>query len=160
MNEVILYLPGILLSLSAVMLALLSPGPNILAVIAGWIGGSVINMGLIKLGHILIPIESIDPNDMDALAAVMPNLEFEFFIFPFMAHALGTLVGASIAGLIAVNHKMKFSLGIGCLFLIGGIMINYMLPGPIWFTVTDIVIAYIPMAWIGGKLADKISGNI
>ena len=132
---------------------------NILAVIAGWLGGSFINMGLIQTGHKLIPIEGIDPNDMSALVAIMPTLEFEYFIFPFLAHALGTLVGASIAGLIAATHKMKFSLGIGFLFLIGGIIVNYMLPGPKWFVAMDIVIAYIPMAWIGGKIAEKISSK-
>jgi len=131
---------------------------NVLAVIAGWVGGSVINMGLIQTGHKLLPIEGVDPNDMDALVAVMASLEFEYFIFPFLAHALGTLAGAVIAGLIAASHKMKFSLSIGGLFLLGGIMVNYMLPGPTWFAVTDILIAYIPMAWIGGKIALKISG--
>ena len=130
---------------------------NILAVIAGWIGGSIINMTLVKIGHKLIPIEGIDPNSMTELAAVMPTLEFKYFIFPFLAHALGTLVGAIIAGLLAVSHKMKFSLGIGILFLIGGIMVNYMLPGPTWFAATDILIAYIPMAWLGGKIAIKYS---
>ena len=128
---------------------------NILAVIAGWLGGSIINMGLIKTGHQLFPIEGIDLNDMEALASIMPTLEFEYFIFPFLAHALGTLVGATIAGWLAVSHKMKFSLSIGGLFLLGGIMVNYMLPGPIWFAATDILIAYIPMAWIGGRIEKK-----
>ena len=132
---------------------------NILAVIAGWLGGSVINMGIVKLGHSIFPIEGIDPNDMTALAEVMPTLDFKYFIFPFLAHALGTLAGAAIAGLIAANHKMKFALGIGALFLLGGIMVNYMLPGPIWFTVADLVVAYVPMAWIGGMIAAKLSGN-
>ncbi|MGB5323365.1 hypothetical protein [Lutimonas sp.] len=126
---------------------------NILALVAGWVVGSVINMGLIQTGHTLIPIEGVDPSDMEALAAVMPTLDFKYFIFPFLAHALGTLAGAIVAGLLAVSHKMKFSLGIGVLFLIGGIMVNYMLPGPTWFAVADIVLAYIPMAWIGGKIA-------
>ncbi len=130
---------------------------NILAVILGWLGGSAVNMALIQIGHKLIPIKGIDPNDMNALAEVMPTLEFEYFIFPFLAHALGTLVGAAIAGVIAASHKMKFSLVIGGLFLLGGIVINYMLPGPTWFAVTDIVIAYIPMAWFGGKIAEEIS---
>ena len=132
---------------------------NILAVIAGWVGGSILNMGLIRLGHTLFPIEGVDPNDMSELADVMPDLEFKYFIFPFLAHALGTLVGATIAGLIAASHKMKLSLGIGVLFLLGGIMVNYMLPGPNWFTAADILIAYIPMAWIGGTIAIKISTN-
>ncbi len=130
---------------------------NILAVIIGWLGGSLVNMGLVQIGHMSIPIAGVDPNDMDALAAVMPTLGFEYFIFPFLAHALGTLVGAAIAGLIAVHHKMKFSLGIGALFLLGGIMVNYILPGPTWFAATDILFAYIPMAWVGGKIAKRLS---
>lgn len=132
---------------------------NILAVIAGWFGGSVVNMGLVRLGHNLLPIAGVDPNDMSEYAAVMPTLDFKYFIFPFLAHALGTLAGATIAGLIAEKHKMKFALGIGGLFLLGGIMVNYMLPGPLWFTVVDIALAYIPMAWIGGTIALKFSNE-
>lgn len=132
---------------------------NVLAVITGWLGGSMVNMGLINLGHKLFPIEGVDPSDMEALAAIMPSLDFEYFIIPFLAHALGTLIGAAIAGVIAANHKMKFSLGIGGLFLLGGILVNYMLPGPTWFAAADIVLAYIPMAWIGGKIATNISGK-
>jgi len=132
---------------------------NILAVIVGWFGGSVVNMALIQTGHKLFPIEGVDLNDMNALAEVMPTLEFEYFIFPFLAHALGTLCGALIAGLIAASHKLKISLAIGGLFLVGGIIVNYMLPGPTWFAALDILIAYIPMAWIGGKIAITLSGN-
>ncbi|QCX37554.1 hypothetical protein FF125_03550 [Aureibaculum algae] len=130
---------------------------NVLAVIAGWLVGSFVNMGLITMGHSVFPIGGVDPNDMNALAEVMPTLEANFFIFPFLGHALGTLIGAVVAGLIAVNNKMKFSLAIGGLFLLGGIAVNYMLPGPTWFAVVDILLAYIPMAWIGGKIALKAS---
>ncbi|WP_117881743.1 hypothetical protein [Aureibaculum luteum] len=128
---------------------------NVLVVIAGWLGGSIVNMGLIKTGNKLFPIEGIDANSMTALAEIMPNLEPKYFLFPFLAHALGTLIGAVVAGFIAVNNKMKFSLAIGGLFLLGGIAVNYMLPGPTWFAVVDILLAYIPMAWIGGKIALK-----
>jgi len=96
---------------------------------------------------------------MIAMAEIIPTLDYKYFIFPFLAHALGTLTGAFIAGKTASKHKMKFALIIGVLFLIGGILINYMVSGPIWFTILDIVIAYIPMAWIGGKLALKFSNK-
>jgi hypothetical protein len=131
---------------------------NVLAVIAGWLGGSVVNMGLIKLGHKFFPIAEVDLNDMDSLAAIMPTLDPAYFIFPFLAHALGTLVGALIAGRIAAIHKMKFSLIIGAFFLMGGIYMATILSfDPIWFSIADILIAYIPMAWIGGKLAEKLT---
>ena len=132
---------------------------NILAIIIGWFIGSAINMGLIEAGHTLIPIEGLDPNDMKALAKVMPILSAKYFIFPFLAHALGTLIGAIVAGWIAASHKMKFSLAIGVLFLLGGIAVSFMLPAPIWFIACDIIIAYIPMAFIGGKIAKKISAS-
>ena len=130
---------------------------NISAVVLGWLVGSSMNMGLIQTGLYIFPISGIDPNDMDAFAEVMPTLEFEYFIFPFLAHALGTFVGAIMASMIAESKKMKFALYIGGLFLIGGIAVNYMLPGPTWFAVADIVLAYIPMAWLGGKIGVKLA---
>ncbi len=93
---------------------------NISAVVLGWLGGSVINMGLIATGQSVYPISSIDPNDMNALAEIMPTLGYEYFIFPFLGHALGTFVGAIIASMIAANRKMKFALAIGGLFLMVG----------------------------------------
>ena len=132
---------------------------NILAVILGWVVGSIVNMGFIKAGHKLLPIEGVDPNNMEALVAVMPTLSYKYFIFPFLAHALGTLAGAFMASVIAFNNKMKFALAVGVLFLIGGIMVNYMIPGPTWFAVIDIVFAYIPMAYIGGKITERIQSN-
>ena len=128
---------------------------NILAIILGWASGSLVNMALIQTGHKIYPIEGLDPNDMDALAAMMPTLSYEYFIFPFLAHALGTLVGGIVAYKIAANYKMKFALAVGVLFLIGGVLVNYLIPGPIWFAATDILVAYIPMAWIGGKIGEK-----
>lgn len=130
---------------------------NSIAIILGWLTGSIVNMGLVQLGHKLMPIEGVDLSDMDALAEIMPTLSNEHFIFPFLAHALGTLVGALVAGLIAANRKMTFALAIGGLFMLFGMMMTFMLPGPIWFAVTDVLLAYIPMAWIGGSLALKFS---
>lgn len=128
---------------------------NSLAVVIGWLLGSAVNMGLIMTGQQVWPIKGIDPNNIEELATVMPTLGAHHFVFPLLAHALGTLVGAIATYLIAANHKMKFALSIGLLFLIGGIMVNWMLPGPTWFTVTDIGLAYLPMAWLGGKLVER-----
>ncbi|TYB77337.1 hypothetical protein ES677_00980 [Bizionia gelidisalsuginis] len=130
---------------------------NILAIILGWIGGSIINMALIQVGHSIYPIPNIDINNMNALSKVMPTLGTNYFIFPFLAHALGTFVGAIIAYSMATNNKMKFAYIIGVFFLLGGIMINFMITGPLWFITADLLLAYIPMAWLGGQLAQKIS---
>lgn len=132
---------------------------NILAVILGWLIGSVVNMAIVMLGHTVLPIDGVNPNDMDALVNAMLTLEAKYFIFPFLAHALGTFAGTTFAGWMAASYKLTFAFIVGGLFLLGGIAANYMIPGPTWFAITDIVLAYIPMAWIGGKLGLKLSKN-
>ncbi len=129
---------------------------NILAVIAGLIIGGALNMGIILISSSIIPPpEGADLTTMEGLKASMPLMQPRHFVMPFLAHALGTLVGAFIAATIAVNHKMKFALGVGGWFLLGGIINIFMLPSPIWFTVVDLASAYIPMAYFGGKLAAR-----
>ena len=124
---------------------------NILAVIAGIIIGSLVNMGLIMIGVSLIALpEGMDPMSTESLKEFMPQLEPKHFIFPFLAHALGTLVGAFVAARIAASRQMVFALIIGAFFLMGGIMSITDHPGPMWFNVLDLVVAYIPVAWLGG----------
>jgi hypothetical protein len=129
---------------------------NILAVIGGIIVGSIVNMGLINLGTIIIsPPSGVDVTDMESLKSSMHLFKAKHFIFPFLAHALGTLAGALVAAKVAISHQMKIALGTGVFFLIGGVVNVFMLPSPIWFAILDLVGAYIPMAWLGGKLADS-----
>jgi len=129
---------------------------NILAVITGAILGSIVNMGIIMIsGSIIPPPEGADVTTTEGLKAAMHLFQPKHFIMPFLAHALGTFAGALIAGLIAATHKMKFALGIGVLFLLGGIASVFMLPSPVWFTILDLVVAYIPMAYIAGKIVSR-----
>lgn len=127
---------------------------NVLAVIAGVIVGIAVNMGLIMLSSSVIPPPAgVDPTDMESLKENMHLFEAKHFIFPFLAHALGTLAGAFLAAKLAASHHMNIALGIGAFFLLGGITNVMMLPAPTWFAVLDLVVAYIPMGWLGGKLA-------
>ena len=90
------------------------------------------------------------------LQAAMSLMEPKHFIMPFLAHALGTFVGAFFAAMIAARHKMKFAIAIGILFLMGGIsMVISLSTSPLWFAFVDLVLAYIPIAYLGGKLAIK-----
>jgi len=126
---------------------------NILAVIAGVAGGSVVNMGIILIsGSIIPPPEGADVTTAEGLKAAMHLFEPKHFLFPFLAHALGTFAGASLAAFIASNNKMLFALGISVFFLAGGITNIVMLPSPLWFTVVDLVGAYLPMGYLAGRL--------
>ncbi|MDF1517954.1 MAG: hypothetical protein RQ864_05825 [Lutibacter sp.] len=129
---------------------------NILAIIAGILAGSVVNMGVIKIsGSIIPPPDGADVTTTEGLKASMHLFRPIHFVFPFLAHALGTFAGALVAVIIAASHKMKFALGIGGFFLAGGIANVFMLPSPAWFTVWDLAGAYIPMAYFAGRLVVK-----
>ncbi len=129
---------------------------NILTVIAGLIFGSFVNMGIIMISsHIITPPEGADVTTMEGLKASIHLFQPKHFIFPFLAHALGTFFGAFLTAKICANHKIQYSLVISAFFLAGGIANILMLPSPIWFTVLDLVGAYIPMGYIAGKLAGK-----
>jgi hypothetical protein len=129
---------------------------NILAIIAGLIIGSVVNMGIIMIsGSVIQPPDGADVTTMDGLKASIHLFEPKHFLFPFLAHAIGTLFGSLVSALIAVNNKMIFAIIIGVFFLMGGIINSFLLPAPKWFIFMDLMLAYIPMAWIGGKIVLK-----
>lgn len=129
---------------------------NTLAVIAGLLVGSIVNMTLITIsGKIIPPPTDADITTMEGLKASMHLFQPKHFLFPFLAHALGTLSGAFIAAKLAANKPLKLAAIIGLFFLVGGIANIIMLPSPLWFTIVDLAFAYLPMAYLGGKLAKK-----
>ncbi len=129
---------------------------NVLAVAAGIIIGSVLNMGLIMIsGSIIPPPEGADVTTAEGMKAAIHLFEPRHFIFPFLAHALGTLAGAYLTARLAVSRKSFLANVIGIFFLLGGIAAANMIPAPNWFIVTDLFLAYLPMGWLGGRLAAK-----
>ena len=127
---------------------------NILSVIVGIIIGGAANMGIVMLSGSIIPLpEGIDPANMESITSNFHLYQPKHFLMPFLAHAIGTLAGAIIATKIAATHKMKFALTIGVFFLAGGIQMANLLPAPIWFDILDLGFAYIPMGFLGYKLA-------
>jgi hypothetical protein len=129
---------------------------NILAVIAGIILGAIVNMGLIEMSGLIIPPpDGSDLSNLEGIRAAAPHMQPKHYIFPFLAHAMGSFVGGLVAAIIATSHKMSFALAIGAFTMLGGIAAAFMIPAPTWFIVLDLVVAYIPMAWIAGKLATR-----
>lgn len=130
---------------------------NILATVAGFIIGSVVNMMLIALSGTIIPLPAgVNNKTSESLAAGMHLMEPKHFIFPFLAHALGTLVGAFIATKLSNPKSIIGPMVIGLLFLAGGISMVFMMPNsPMWFNIVDLIFAYIPMVYLGYVLGRK-----
>lgn len=129
---------------------------NILAAVAGLFVGGIVNMALVTIGPTIIPVpEGIDMTTAEGLKAGMELLAPVNFVFPFLAHALGTLVGAFLAAKLAASRSRMLALFVGVFFLVGGISAVKMFGGPLWFKVVDLGLAYIPMGFLGGALADR-----
>lgn len=133
---------------------------NSLAAIAGLIIGGAVNMGIIMIsGSIIPPPAGADVTTMEGLQESMHLFQPKHFLMPFIAHALGTLVGAVITAYFVVSEPKKWAFFIGCFFLLGGVSNVVMLPSPLWFSIVDLIGAYIPMAYFGFLLASKFQNN-
>ena len=129
---------------------------NILAVVLGFIIGNVVNMLVISAGHAIMPPPAgFDGSSMDGVASTIHLLRPLDYIVPFLAHALGPLVGVLCAMFISASSRKPIAIGLGVLFLAGGIAANIMIPAPMWYRVVDVVFAYVPMAFLGWKLSGK-----
>lgn len=129
----------------------------LLSVLLGLVIGSVVNMGLIMVsGKVIPPPPGADVTTMEGLRASLHLFEAKHFVFPFLAHALGTLVGAFVAGLTAPGRSTVPAYVVGGFFLLGGIANVVMLPSPAWFSAVDLLAAYLPAAWLGQSLAARV----
>ncbi|MFZ1657551.1 MAG: hypothetical protein WAT61_01930 [Flavobacteriales bacterium] len=128
---------------------------NILAVIVGIVVGGIVNMGLIILGgKFLPPPAGVDVNDIASINAHIREYSVLQLLAPFIAHAAGLLVGAFLTAKLAATRHLAMAMVIGAVFLLGGIMAVTMVPNaPVWFSALDLVVAYLPMAWLGHRLA-------
>jgi hypothetical protein len=130
---------------------------GVVGVVAGAVAGGALNMGILLAGaSMLPPPEGVDINRIETINENIHRYTLVDFSVPFLAHALGTLIGAFIAASIAATprSRLRCALVVGFLFLIGGIEAVRMIPNaPLWFDALDLGVAYIPMALLGWWLA-------
>ena len=128
----------------------------VLAVVAGFIVGSLVNMALVSLSPSVIPPPAgAVMTTPEGLKAAMPLLEPRHFVFPFLAHSLGTFVGALVAILLAPGRSSGPGWVVGVLFLLGGVAAAFMIPAPLWFIALDLIAAYLPAGWLAQRLASR-----
>ena len=130
---------------------------NGLALIAGIILGGALNMAIVTIGPYVIPNpEGTDVTTPEGLKLALPLMQPQHFVFPFLAHALGTFVGAFATIFFSASKKQYLSWVVGFWFLMGGVALIIIVPFPLWIILVDILFAYLPMAWLGWKLAGGV----
>jgi hypothetical protein len=124
---------------------------NGLAVLAGIIIGAIVNFGILLLSNSIVPLpEGVDLSEIESIKANIHRYKTLHFLFPFLAHSFGTFAGAFVA--IKISKQIKIAYIIALVFLYGGISMVSQVPGPLWFSVLDLMVAYLPMAWIATKI--------
>ncbi len=130
---------------------------NVLAIIAGVLLGSILNMLIVHYGMQLIPLpKGADMSTPAKITASLPLLSPKHFVVPFLAHALGTLAASYFAIRFSATKKQYMAWFIGIWFMLGGVVMTLTVPFPIWTIVVDLLICYIPPAWLGWKLAKGV----
>lgn len=129
-----------------------------LGLLLGIVVGAIVNMGLIAVGGAVVPPpEGVDPNEFESIRAAIGDYAPIQFLPPFAAHAVGTLVGAMVAAAVVRSRSAWPQLAIGVWFLLGGITMVALIPEtPVWFIALDLGVAYLPMAWLGGRLGGRL----
>ncbi len=118
--------------------------------------GATFNSIILNVGmKIIPPPQGFDMNNPLELAKAMKVMEVRHFVFPFLAHALGTLLGVVFFTYFSKSNKLFFPMLIAGMFFAGGLYMVLILPSPIWFNVLDLVLAYFPMSVFGFKLAKQ-----
>lgn len=116
--------------------------------------GMVVNGAVVTLGMEIFPLEGLDLSTREAAAMSAPLMGPEHFIFPWLAHAMGTAVGAFLAvAWIQTKGRRMWGWSIGAAFWAGGLWMAFLVPAPVWFLVADLGFAYLPVAWVAGEWA-------
>ena len=125
---------------------------NILITVCAVFVGALVNMALVITGGSVVPSPpGVDLTTAEGLAAGMPLMQPQHFLFPFLAHAAGSFVGAWIVARFAASGQLLLSMIVCGLFFLGGLQMVMELPSPLWFNLSDLVLAYFPMGLMAYK---------
>ncbi len=124
---------------------------NIFAIIAAIAAGLLVNICFVKLDPIVALLASEDLNLRVTIQTLSPARSMALCL----GNPLGILVGAFVTSLIAIDHKLRTTLGVAGIFLIGGVAGGMQLEPPIRY----LVFAYTPIACFGFGLLIACAGR-
>ncbi len=131
---------------------------NILAVFIGLVIGGLINGWIISISATLIPLpKGVDNSTLEGLQKSIHLFEPKHFVFPFLAHAIGTFLGALITLFISKSREFYLVIIVSGVFLFGGVSMVVQLNAPLWFNALDLLGAYIPMGFVAYLISKKTS---
>lgn len=130
---------------------------NILAVLLSAFSAAIITFSIIVLGHSVFPTPiGIDTNDFESIKSNFHLFEFKHFLFPLIAHGLGTFVASYLVSRFAKTHKFWFAIGFGILFMLASLSLSLRIGHFNWIGIIEIA-QYIPISVLGYKMWQRTS---
>jgi len=131
---------------------------SILAVVAGFVVASVVMMAVETVnGRVLHPqlgriAEGM--TDREAIKSLLASAPIGAFLVVMAGWAIGSLAGGWLAARVARRAPVGHALVLGALLTLGGIANNLMVPPPLWFWITSLLVL-LPAAYAGGRLGSR-----
>ncbi len=128
---------------------------KILAVIAGIITATLIFMGFETISRKTYPLpEGLDKADHEAMSVFISGLPSFAFVIQLCGWAVGSFVCGWLTGVITRSSDRSPAYIAGLFLLSAGIVEIFLLPHPVWFSVTGIAL-FIPMTLLGHAVYRK-----
>ncbi len=126
------------------------------AVVAGFVLASIV-MTIVEFinGHLIYPElgrAAQGVTDRDAIRQLFASAPAGAFLVVLFGWALGSVAGGLVAAWIGRRAPVGHALVLGGLLVLAGISNNLMLPPPVWFWISGLVVL-LPAAYAGGRLA-------
>lgn len=121
----------------------------------------VLTIAVVKaVGLALYPLpEGVDPSNPESIRTAIPSLPLGSFVFLLAAWALGAMHGGGFAAYLARGPRVLHALIVGAILMASAIYQLYLYQGPIWFSVTALLL-FLPSAYIGAKIGTQpLPGN-
>ena len=121
-------------------------------VLAGCVAGIAVIFAMEFISHAIYPLpEGMDPNNPEHLKLILANAPKGALMMVLLAGFLGGLAGGIVAAMFDKDNKTKRAIAVGIVLTILGIINLIMIPHPIWFMVTNVLV-YIIGAYLGSLL--------
>ena len=129
---------------------------SVLSIVIGVLAGVTGIMLMEMVGHsIYAPLEGVNYEDPIAVAAMVAKMPIGALLMVILGFVVGAFAGGLVAGFIKPKAQHYQPVVVGGILTVFGLMNLLMIPHPWWFWVASLA-CFIPMAFIGGKIASKL----
>ena len=132
---------------------------NIFAILLAIFAASIITFSIIVLGHSIVPTpDGIDTNNFESIKSNFHLFQAKHFLFPLLAHVLGTFVSSYLLSRFAKTYKFWFAIGIGIIFMLASLSLSLRIGHLNWIGIIEIA-QYIPVSVLGYEVWQRTSST-